>query len=111
MKDLEKMLMKKKSSGEMSKEEIQAKMEVLQELMEMCQQKMGNDVKSGMDEMQKVTVAAPDKDSLLQGLEKAQEIAETPALEALTEEDDESENEDAADLEDDEEDSIFAKLK
>lgn len=111
MKDLEKMLMKKKSSGEMSKEEIQAKMEVLQELMEMCQQKMGSDVKNGMDEMQKVTVAAPDQESLLEGLEKAHEIAENPAVEALAETSDKEDEDDTDDLEDDEDDSIFARLK
>ncbi len=80
MKNLEQMLTQKKDKSEMSKEEIQAKMEVLQELMDMCKDKMGETVKSGMDEMQKVTVAAPDSESLALGLDKAKEIAEDPVI-------------------------------
>lgn len=84
-KDLEKMLMKKQDSGKMSDEAKQAKSEVLQELIEMCMKAMGDNVKSGMDEMQKVSVMAPDKESLLEGLDKAKEVAESPMMEKMEE--------------------------
>lgn len=76
MKDLEKMLMSKKDKSKMSDQEVQAKMDVLMELMEMAKDALGSKVKSGMDEMQKVSVSAPDKESLEEGLEKAQELVE-----------------------------------
>jgi hypothetical protein len=76
MKDMMKMMDAKKSGGEMSEQEIQAKMDVVQELLQMAQEAMGSRVKSDMDEMQKVSVAAPDKESLLAGLEMASEVAE-----------------------------------
>lgn len=120
------MLTKKKDSGEMSSEEIQAKMEVLQELMDMCKDKMGSSVKDGMDEMQKVTVAAPDKASLAAGLEKAQEITDGSSFtddmvdkaeqeDNLTEDDAEklapSKSSMFSDKDDEDEDSMFAKRK
>lgn len=78
MKDmLEKMMMKSSSKakdGEMTDMEKQAKMDVLKELLGIAHGEMGSRVKSGMDEMQKVTVAAPDKQSLLAGLDKAKEL-------------------------------------
>lgn len=77
MKDLEKMLMGKKEHSKMSKNSIKTKEQVLQELMDKCAEHMGNKVKSGMGEMQKVTVAAPDKESLAKGLEKAKSLAES----------------------------------
>ena len=76
MKDLEKMLMSKKDKSKMSEQEVQAKMDVLMELMEMAKEALGSKVKSGMDEMQKVSVSAPDKEGLEEGLEKAQELVE-----------------------------------
>lgn len=50
---LEKMLMNgdKPEKGDMSKEQIQAKLDVLMEMMEMLQSEVGGSVKSGMDEM------------------------------------------------------------
>ena len=118
MKNLEQMLMQKKDKSEMSPEEVQAKMDVLQELMDMCKEKMGQSVKSGMDEMNKVTVAAPDKESLAMGLDKAKEIAEDPKMaemmEKPSEEPAEEESEDSSPMsymDDEDEDSIFAKRK
>jgi hypothetical protein len=119
MKNLEQMLMQKKDKTEMSKEEIQAKMEVLQELMDMCKDKIGNSVKSGMDEMQKVTVAAPDTESLKLGLEKAEELTENPrALSEEMEEKSETPAEESKehtnpfdDSEEEDDDSMFAKRK
>lgn len=75
MKDLSKMLGKdSEMKGKMSEQEIQAKLDVIKELMDEMMAAMGGSVKSGMDEMKKVTVAAPDKESLLKGLDAAQEI-------------------------------------
>ncbi len=75
MKDLEK-LMAKKPEGKMDKHAMQAKMDVIQELLDMAHEAMAGKVKGGMDEMQKVSVMAPDKESLSEGLELAQEITE-----------------------------------
>jgi succinate dehydrogenase/fumarate reductase flavoprotein subunit len=77
MKDLEKLLMKKSASGKMSAEEVQAKMDVLEELLEMAQSEMGGRVKHGMDSMKKVSVIAPDQEGLEKGLEKAKELVES----------------------------------
>lgn len=77
MKDgMEKMLMAKsgKQDGKMSPEDVKAKMEVLHELLQMAQHAMGGKVKHGMDEMQKVSVMAPDHKSLEAGLDKAKEL-------------------------------------
>jgi hypothetical protein len=69
---MEKMLMAKKGKqGEMSKEDVQAKMDVLHELLQMAHNAMGGKVKSGMDEMQKVSVMAPDQKGIKEGLAKA----------------------------------------
>lgn len=123
LKDLEKMMMKKKDSGKMDDQAKQAKMEVLQELMQMCQEAMGNNVKSGMDEMKKVSVMAPDKESLLEGLEKAEEVVESPMMEKMeemSEEKDEEKKEESEDLqekpemkmvEEDEDESPFNKKR
>lgn len=83
LKDLEKMLMKKDKTDKLSDKAKQAKMEVLKELFDMTQSLMGSKVKDGMDEMRKVTVMAPDKESLKEGLEKAQEMAENPELDKM----------------------------
>ena len=68
----------------------QAKIDVLKELMQMAKDSMRDKTKSGMDEMrsaQKVTVAAPDKESLLMGLEKAEDVLESaPEMEESSEE-------------------------
>lgn len=117
------MLMQKKDKSNMSKEEIQAKMDVLQELMDMCKDKMGQSVKSGMDEMNKVTVAAPDKESLAMGLDKAKDIAEDPKMLAMMEEgspkeeasetpaEESDESSPMSYMDDEDEDSMFAKRK
>jgi hypothetical protein len=120
MKNLEKMLTQKSSKGEMSPEAIQAKMDVLKELMESCKAKLGDNVKSGMDEMQKVTVAAPDKEALALGLDKAKELTQSQpsmldSLEELSETSNEEESENKESLESPEEEeediSMFAKKR
>jgi hypothetical protein len=49
---------------------MEAKMEALKELREMASKAMSDD----MDELQKVSVMAPDKEGLEEGLEKAREM-------------------------------------
>jgi hypothetical protein len=83
MKELEQLMAGKKSGDKMSEQEIQAKMDVVQELLHMAQAAMGSKVKGGMDEMQKVSVAAPDKESLLMGLDKAKDLADKDPMEAM----------------------------
>lgn len=89
MKDLEKLLMKKADKQELSKPAIQAKMDVLKELFELSQKLLGEKVKGGMDEMKKVTVMAPDKEGLKEGLDKAKEIADSPLVDMLSENEEE----------------------
>lgn len=76
MDELKKMMEKKKSGDSMSEQEQQAKMDVIMELLEMAQGEMGSRVKSGMDDMKKVSVIAPDSESLEEGLEAAQDVVE-----------------------------------
>lgn len=124
MKDLEKMLMSKKSKGALSKTETQAKMDVLEELLQMAQSAMGSKVKGGMDEMKKISVMAPDTESLTEGLDLAKEVAEsTEEVDSSTEmsqEDDSEMKEKLEEMkakssdeeeseEDDSNDSMFAK--
>lgn len=78
MDELKQMMMAKKKmspDGKMSEDEIQAKMDVIKELLDMAQQAMGHDVKGGMDEMHKVSVMAPDAHGLEQGLDMAKDVA------------------------------------
>lgn len=93
---------------EMSKMDVQAKMDVLKELYDMCSAKLKDKVKGGMDEMKQVTVAAPDAEGLEEGLEMAAQIA--PEMEEMSEEKEEptSKIEDmlnAKTMDDEEEDS------
>lgn len=93
MKDMmEKMMMSPEKKGQMDKNQIQAKMEVLKELLDLAHGEMGKKVKSGMDEMKKVSVIAPDDESLAEGLELAGDIVPT-----LKEETDESDPQDSPD--------------
>ena len=69
MKDLKKLMGKDEEGDGMKKD---AKLSVLKELRKMASDMMGDDVKGGM--MKKVTVAAPDKEGLKAGLEKAEDI-------------------------------------
>ena len=69
--------MLKKMKGDeskMSPEKAAIKEEVLQELIEMMQSLRSDRLKKGMDEMQKVSVMAPDKEHLAEGLDKAQDL-------------------------------------
>lgn len=77
-KELEALLMKKKDKegSDMSDQKVQAKLDVLHELIQAAQHEMGSRFKNGMSEMQKVSVMAPDKASLEHGLDKAKEIVD-----------------------------------
>lgn len=70
---LKAMMMDKEDKDPMMKKKLMAKMEVLKELMQMADD---SETAGLMDGMQEVTVAAPDKEGLEEGLEKAQEITE-----------------------------------
>lgn len=102
MKDLEKILMKKMSNkepSEMSPEMLQAKEEVLQELIQAMQELRGKRVGSDLGAMQKVSVMSPDKEGLKEGLEKAEDVLEMMPEEGEMEEmempeEDEEEDED-----------------
>jgi hypothetical protein len=74
MKSLMEMLKAEEGSGsEMTKDRIEAKMQVLKELLDMAEDREADQVVGGL---KKVTVAAPDDASLKQGLEKAEEIVD-----------------------------------
>jgi len=91
MKDLMKMIMKNKGeSEEMSPEKIKAKMDVIQELLDMAGESQG---KGLAGKLQKVSVMAPDKESLLEGMNKAQDLVEeSPESEMMEEESEEDES-------------------
>lgn len=114
-----KMMEKKKDSQEMTPEEKKAKMDVIMELLEIAHEAMGSNVKSGLDGMtQKVEVMAPNKEKLIEGLEKAEEVVEE-GPEALmsseqteeTEEKSEEVEEETEEVEEDEEDKKKLKKK
>jgi len=79
----------------MMKSKLKAKMDVLKELMEMADE---SETAGLMDDMQKVTVAAPDKESLVEGLEKAEEVVEgdMPMMDPMMEDEEDEDEEDEA---------------
>ena len=92
--------------------DIEAKMEVLKELHDMCKAKLGEKVKGGLDSMKSVTVSAPDEESLHEGLEMAQEL--TPEMESESEEKPEMEmpeTEESSEEEDESADSMFNQIR
>lgn len=95
---------------DMSKMDVQAKMDVLKELYDMCSAKLGDKVKGGLDDMKQVTVAAPDAEGLEEGLEMASELAPEMA-EASEETEENPEPSLPMDNDDEEHDSIFANLR
>ncbi len=114
------MMMSGKSEGKMSKEDIQAKLDVIQEMIQAMQESMGGAVKGGLDEMlssmapeghdmAKVSVMADDPDSLEEGLEMAQEVV--PKVVDKAEPSIESMSEVASKPKDEEDDSFFGKKK
>lgn len=94
---------------EMSKMDIQAKMDVLKELHDMCKAKLGEKVKGGLDSMKSVTVSAPDEESLEEGLELAQEL--TPEMSEEKPETEMPEMEESSEEEDESADSMFNQIR
>jgi len=87
------LLMKKKKEGKMLDPKMAGhKMEIIQQLMEMMSGEMGENLKG----LKKVTVAAPDKEGLEKGLEKAQEVIGEESMEEGEECEEESEDSDEA---------------
>lgn len=91
MKDMMHKMMLGEAEGEkpskLSPQEIQAKMDVIMELMSEMAEAMGADVKSGLGdlgEVKKVSVVAPDEKSLAEGLDKAKEVL--PAVSEMADE-------------------------
>jgi hypothetical protein len=84
MDEMLKKLMTKKKTGKVDPEYKSAKLGVLKDLHKTMGDMMGDDVKG----VKKVTVAAPDKESLKAGLEKAEDLvdAEVPEMEEAEEE-------------------------
>lgn len=81
MKDIKEMMTamsNKDKETSLSKQEIQAKIDVLKELLDMASHKAGEDVIGGL---KKVTVAAPDKAGLEKGLDKAKELTSDMPME------------------------------
>lgn len=115
MKELEKLLAKK--GPKMDDKEVQAKMDVIKELLSMAHSAMGSKVKGDMDGLQKVSVMAPDKESLADGLDLAQELTESPEDEADESPEEQKHEEDAGlelheqTPEEDEEDSMSPFMK
>lgn len=99
-KELMKYLSDEKDNGEMSEQDIMAKMDVLKELLEMASMAAGDDLKKNM---QKVTVAAPDKEGLMKGMEKAEELLENEDMMGMESEDEEEMSDEMMDEEDEDE--------
>lgn len=100
MKELMEMLAKKSAEGSMDegmdRNDILAKIDVLKELLEMADEKTGADVSEGM---KKLTVMAPDKEGLMEGMETAEDMVEGDELpmpedeESMSEDDEDEEEE------------------
>lgn len=97
-KNMKEMMEELTSSGkpkELSKEMIQAKKEMLMELLGVSEEALKKRVKDGLDgaRAMKVSVMAKDKEGLKEGLEKAEEVleGEMPEMEEESEEQEESE--------------------
>ena len=77
MKDMKKMMamMDEKRPSKMSQNDIQAKKDILKELLGMADEAMKGKLGKGMEGM-KVSVIAKDPKSMKEGLEKAEELVE-----------------------------------
>lgn len=69
-------LMGNKNPVKMSDEDIAAKLDVLKELLAMCDGELKGRTHKGMDGLKKVSVMADSPEGLNEGLEKAQELAQ-----------------------------------
>ncbi len=97
----------------MSKMDVEAKKDVLKELLEMAMEEMRGANKRGLDEamsMKKVSVMAPDKEGLKQGLEKAEEVIEGEESPVDEEEEMEEPEMSEDELSDDEKKDLLKKM-
>lgn len=98
------------------KKDVQAKVDVLKELLEVAKDEMRGRNKRGMEDMmgqkmQKVAVMAPDEEGLKEGLEKAEEIVESKMEdEEGYEEEDDMESEDGEELDDEAKKELIKKM-
>lgn len=100
MKDMLMKKLMKAGNMEMPEPEKMGKMEALKQLIAEMNQLMGNDMESEDEskpfspQMQEVTVAAPDKHSLMKGLDKAEDVLEgMPGKDGMSMADDDSDEE------------------
>lgn len=100
-----KMLQKKKGKSEMPEKQAKAKMDVLNELMDMMSKNIEGKVGAGL---KKVTVAAPDDKGLEEGLEMAEELVSS---EPESEESDEMESEESDEMESEEKPNMEEEMK
>jgi hypothetical protein len=100
MKEMKKMLGKDKEESK----EAKAKYEMLKALRKEAMDMMGEDISEDMGSMQKVTVAAPDEESLKEGLEKAEDIVEGEDLKdaMMADMDEDEEEKDLSEMSDEE---------
>lgn len=109
MKHFEKLLKSKlEKEGEMAPEKKEAKLKAVSELKDMAKELMKGDMEGRLAGLKKVTVAAPSKEGLKAGLEKAEELVgaeeaeeheEGEACEACSKAPCECEGDEEADLE------------
>lgn len=128
MKKMLEEMMAESKPKEMSEKDIQAKKEMLMELLGLADGELKSRSKKGLDDHKamKVAVMAKDKEGLKEGLEKAEEVLEQMPEEGMEEESEESEElpemkadssmmeekEEMPEMEeDDEEESFFSKKR
>ena len=100
------------------KKDVQAKVDVLKELLQIAKEEMRGRNKQGMEDMmgqkmQKVAVMAPDEEGLKEGLEKAEEIVESKMEgedEEGYEEDDDMEDAEGEELDDEAKKELIKKM-
>ena len=79
----------------MEKNEQDIKLQLLQSLLDHLDNLSGESLSSKFKPKMSVEVAAPDKEGLTEGLEKAHELAESPELEHLDSDSHEDESDDS----------------
>lgn len=99
------------------KKDVQAKVDVLKELLEVAKDEMRGRNRKGMEDMmgqkmQKVAVMAPDEEGLKEGLEKAEEIVESKMEdeEGYEEEDGDMEGAEGEELDDEAKKELIKKM-
>jgi hypothetical protein len=81
-KGMREMMEEMNPSKKMGKEDMSAKMDVLKELLQMAESELKGRSKMGLDgaKAMKVSVMAKDKESLKEGLEKAEDVLESEMM-------------------------------